>query len=268
MPALAQAEPTSGPPAMLHNTETFTLHSDIVGDDYLISIAYPFEYRITDESFPVLYVLDPHFFFGTVTEQTRLLQASEELPQLLIVGIGYPAGRNVIEMRGRDYVVARDFNVAGSKEPEAFRRFIGEELIPHIEANFRVLPDDRAIVGYSFGGLFTLYSFAKQPEMFQRYILVSPALPWEATELDFMQARLLPDAESISARLYMSVGELEGSHLTMQALAEILNAREDGDLEVNIAVIRNATHYSAFAVGLINGLQTVYCNPPSRYSCD
>jgi predicted alpha/beta superfamily hydrolase len=61
-----------------------------VDQEYRISVALPNGYADTDEVYPVLYVLDANHCFGMVTETVRLLPILRELPEMIVVGTGYP----------------------------------------------------------------------------------------------------------------------------------------------------------------------------------
>ena len=52
---------------------------------------------------------------------------------------------------------------------ENFLSFIGNELIPHIEKNYRT-NGNRTIRGRSLSGLFVMYAFLDNPELFDNYI--------------------------------------------------------------------------------------------------
>ena len=62
------------PQVSLPNTEVRSLFSKIVGQDFKLFIALPEHYRTTDESFPVLFVLEANGSIGIVTEPVRYLQ--------------------------------------------------------------------------------------------------------------------------------------------------------------------------------------------------
>jgi len=72
------------------NTGVRFVSSDIVGDQFKIWVALPKNYADTTKRYPVVYLLDANIFFGLVTDTARLLQYGEEIPEIVIVGIGYP----------------------------------------------------------------------------------------------------------------------------------------------------------------------------------
>ena len=53
---------------------------------------------------------------------------------------------------------------------DVFLAALTEELIPFIEANYRTLPSDRCLYGYSSSGFFVLYALFHRPHAFRRYI--------------------------------------------------------------------------------------------------
>jgi len=66
--------------------------------------------------------------------------------------------------------------------PEAgadrFLDFIKKELIPLVESNYRVRPY-RILCGHSFGGVFCIDTFLKEPDLFTTIIAISPSLSWD-----------------------------------------------------------------------------------------
>jgi predicted alpha/beta superfamily hydrolase len=79
------------PAATIPHTQVRTVTATRSGQDYRISIALPSSYNETHARYPVLYLPDANWYFGMVTETARLLRLlGPELPELVIVGIGYP----------------------------------------------------------------------------------------------------------------------------------------------------------------------------------
>lgn len=131
-------------------------------------VTLPFSYTQTDATYPTLYVLDANVCFGIVSDLVRSLATHhEEIPELLVVGIGHPlAGLE-------DWVILRNRDLSPTSDPESdeywmwrmsqatgrddivivsgggprFLAFIREELIPFIESRYRVSPTDRALMG-------------------------------------------------------------------------------------------------------------------------
>ena len=77
------------PRAALFGTEERTLFSTIRGREYHLSIALPDSYKTSTQAYPVIYVLDGDFNFGVAAGLTRFSHWFRNIPELIIVGIGY-----------------------------------------------------------------------------------------------------------------------------------------------------------------------------------
>jgi uncharacterized protein len=201
-------------------TYGLTLADEISGHSYEISIALPRDYALQPGSYPVLYVMDAGSRFGTITEISRANVHTLIAPGVIVVGIGYLAdGHNesVGAQRLRDFTPVVDplsFHSARPHTPipldregaDQMLRFIHRQVFPLIEAEFRADAENRALLGHSLAGLFTLYALLTRSEMFQNYIVSSPSLWWNQTLLsDLEVALVLPDLRG-PTRLFMSIG--------------------------------------------------------------
>src|SRR5438105_14104212 len=78
-------------PVTIPSSRQYEFHSKRTGRDYRLFVSLPESYAASDSiRYPVLYVLDGNGFFGIATETHRLLRLRAEVPELIIVGIGYP----------------------------------------------------------------------------------------------------------------------------------------------------------------------------------
>ncbi len=103
----------------------------------------------------------------------------------------------------------------------AFRAFIGQELIPEIQARFQA-DDDSGIIGESLAGLFIVETFFLQPDLFDRYIALSPSLWWNSEELVLRASERLFGRPDMNIDLYLSTANEEGIIQAVSRLAEIL----------------------------------------------
>lgn len=131
---------------------------------------------ITSKKYPVLYVLDGEaHFFSTVGIIQHLSQANGNgiLPEMIIVAI---------ENTNR----LRDFTPAMKKndyeyQPNSFVKFLSDELIPYIDANYSTSPY-KLLVGHSLGGLTVIDILTNFPSLFNAYIAIEPSM-WYKDEL-------------------------------------------------------------------------------------
>ena len=216
------------PPASIPATHARIVHSAMANDDYLISVALPFHYEERpDTVWPVIYVLDGNMHFNMVVDMVRFMnirvEFCNELPDALIVGIGYPVTGTLTDMlyqvmhlRMRDFVLGREesgeafmqehFPIAASIPSGnglSFMRFLRQELIPWIETDYQADPADRTLLGHSMGANFALDTLFHHPDLFQRCVAASfdPMLDQEqafAEDNDNLPVRLHLIWEGIS----------------------------------------------------------------------
>ena len=131
--------------------ETKTIHSNILNTDREYSIFLPKSYEVdAEKTYPILYLLhgmlDTNkgwYERGHVKDVMDQLVASGEACEMIIVTPN--AGGNIFDGIWNGY-----FNMPGW----SYERFFYEELMPHVEKNYRVIADKahRAIAGLSMGG--------------------------------------------------------------------------------------------------------------------
>jgi len=170
----------SPPPRVeIPNTQLLKIASAIVGQEYDLYIHLPRNYGSKNQKYPVLYLLDAQWDFPLVTTIFGQQFCDGFLPGLVIVGITW-GGKNPNHdsLRARDLTPNNAAPLLQSGGAPKFLAFSKQELIPFIESQYRVT-DDRTLMGSSFGGLFTLSALLNETELFQRYVLTSPALGWD-----------------------------------------------------------------------------------------
>ena len=77
--------------ASLPATEVRTITAHNIKQDFRISVALPPSYPShPEQSYPTIYLLDANWYFGMVTEITRIMYFDGHFPETIVVGIGYP----------------------------------------------------------------------------------------------------------------------------------------------------------------------------------
>jgi len=253
--------------ARIPRTEVETLLSSVSRHYYRISIALPLTYsQDSEKTYPVVYLLDGNMWFGMATEISRVLNFDrEELPELIIVGIGYATDdpSEVKDLRLQDLTPTQ--TEAGTGKAEEFLRFIQKDLIPYVDANYRTEPTDRTIVGQSLAGLFSLYALFHAPETFNRYVVSSPSLWWDDRVAFEYEEEFAREHSGLPVKLFLSVGELEeqewpgiGMVSNVQDLHKKLEDRNYAGLEMQMVILEDETHSSVFPGAFTKGLKTVF----------
>jgi uncharacterized protein len=255
----------------IHRSLTVNITSKINGVTYPVFIALPGSYFVTEKTYPVVYMLDAYSSFGIMVQMARLLAFSKEVPEIIIVGISSEGGSKEFNYsRARDYTPTQ---IPPEKFPEEFRAafpisggaekffgFIKNELIPYVESNYRFRPGDRTLEGHSLGGLFVFYSLFKEPDLFKRYIAVSPALFWDDGLLLKQEENFAKDHKILSADIYTSIGSLESGLFASpwEQLANNLKLRGYEGIKLKTEIAEGETHYTMIPYIVTHGLKSIF----------
>lgn len=175
--------------------------SEKVNDNFKIYISLPPNYdSLRFEKYPVVYFLDG----GGGSFHTINSEYMEQglIPQVITIGIGYPA----TSQRNRDYTYGF-IN---------FYQFLKQELIPQMDKEFNIDPNNRTLFGHSYGGicvLFTMFEYYTYDDiLFHNLIAASPSIWYPDGQLAYTRERTLyGETHILPVNLYMTVGSLEGS---------------------------------------------------------
>ena len=222
------------------------------------------------DRYPVVYLLDSEYSFLLARNITDHLAERQDLPELILVGIGYEGPQRYRLHRTRDFTPT--FVPDGGYGPEyqrssgggtKFLEFLREELLPAIDAEYRVARDDRTIVGHSFGGLFATFALLEEPTLFQKVIAVSPSFWYDSRYIFRREREHGVEKAPVPARVYFAVGSREGGTARpmvaeLRAFSKQLDARNYDGLELNAEILGGETHNSVFPRALSNGLRFVF----------
>jgi predicted alpha/beta superfamily hydrolase len=134
----------------------------IIGENYTLYVLRPAVYDTTSVKLPVLYMTDGDWNMTVAMNCFSMLRQDYDTREPLIVGIGYGKGKN---QRFRDL----DPATGGP----AFLTFIETEVMPFINTRYRT-NKEKAIYGYSMGGMFTTYTLFNRPDLFDMVFIGAP----------------------------------------------------------------------------------------------
>ncbi len=188
--------------------ERFGIRSAVLREDREILVHLP-EGARSGERFDVVYVLDGTSLLPLAAGIEEYRLSMQRPPKVIIVGITNPSART----RGRDMTSVRDSSATWAPETggaDQFLRFIETEVIPMVEARYPVTRH-RTIIGHSLSALFVLHTLGTRPTLFERYIAVSPAIPWAHEAIISYLTNKLPGITT-PAGLYISVGSEQNGY--------------------------------------------------------
>lgn len=211
IPHAAAAAPQKGAAYVMPRSEVRDVTSK-AGATYRVYIAWP-EAPPPPGGYPVLYLLDGDESFAVTAEAANRFGQYWGLEPGIVVAIGYGSGSRRVQdytPAGSDPALPADAKVGGA---DAFLTFLGDELIPSIEAAYHIDPARRTLMGYSLGGLFTLHALFHRPQLFARYVAASPSI-WfadkaELAALPMFERRMAKG--DLHPRLVLTAGQYEQS---------------------------------------------------------
>lgn len=272
--ALATCErPDTRPEWRIPLTESFTLRSSSVQSDYEIMVALPRGYDESDETHPVLYVLDANGVFPVAVEVARFLTFDPLQEEPVIVGLGYPDRpfRGTLGPRIRDFTPTPDaeavralserfrFAPSGSGGAAAFLGFLADELIPVVEGRYRIDEKNRALHSYSLGGLFATFVLFQRPDLFQSYLIGAPGLWWDGGAFWEFERSFAASGRELPARVLLSVGSMDAANLeSVERLESVFRSRSYGGLVWQTQLLENETHNSAIPLSVGRGIRWLY----------
>lgn len=261
------ASPEDPPLERVAEVRTHTIESDCVGDRYLVRVGLPDGYGTDGADYPVVVVLDAEKSFGLVRDVTDWLAWNDAMPETIVVGISYGTDTATWwRKRGRDLTPSLDESGPWGEWPqsgaaEEFRDFIRDELVPLIETEYRVR-HDWTLVGLSFGGLFATYDMLQEDRLFDRYVVVSPAYPWDDGEIFHVEASYARGNDSLPVALFTAVGEQDAvMREAWQSFNERLDDRRYQGLSHTEWLAPDETHVSVFPGAVSRGLTAVFADP-------
>jgi hypothetical protein len=190
-----------------------------VGDTYRIQVRLPPDYDARPSArWPVVYQLDGTSFgpqFALTAGHVSQLAASGAIPELIVVGIGYPYPDPLIggqRGRSRDYQTLVAPGRPGGLD--RFLAFVREELVPWIDARYRTTAE-RALSGHSLGGFVVLHtllgSAGVASPLFSHLLACDPGQPFADPErllTDEAEARL---RGPLPRRAYYEIARYNGA---------------------------------------------------------
>jgi uncharacterized protein len=240
------------------------INSAILNEERTIFVSTPFDYTSSTDSFPVMYVLDGcpeiiNYASGLVTD----LSGSNLCPEMIIVAI-----ENTVRIRDMSPTKPRfDKNGVEIKyhgdeklgEADKFLSFIGTELIPFVDKNYRTLPY-RIFSGHSAGGMCVTHAFLSHTIMFNACIAISPSLYWDSGFLNRTADEKIGTMNLKYKQYYFSIGGNETPSDIGEAhtFAQTLKIKSPAELRWKFDYIENEDHGSQTTIALYNGLRFIY----------
>jgi predicted alpha/beta superfamily hydrolase len=214
-----------------------------------LKIQLPRDYDAnTEKVYPIVVVLDANYLFEPVAGNVDFFSYWEDMPESIVVGVMQGDSRY-------DDCIYDDTNFMPADQGADFFEFIGLELIPYIDDNYRTAKFVIA-VGHDFTANFINYYLFKDPPLFNGYINLSPDL---APMMDERLPQRIPSVES-KIFYYLATGtdDIKDLMEISENLNKSLKPLESDNFKYYYDNFEGATHYSLVARAIPSAMEKIF----------
>jgi len=190
--------------------EELSFISSITGITYPYHIYLPPNYEGSNQSYPIIYATDGQWEFHRFA---HAIETSNK--EIILVAIEQgPEGRRL-----------QDYALTGSA---SYMAFLQDELLPEIEASYRVDSNNRALQGASWGGLLVRHALSRESNhhLFNNFISMDGSYFHENNKYSELENTAFPSGSGLAAKLYLSGASIGGNNNVVQRYKNDIEARD------------------------------------------
>lgn len=226
-----------------------TINSNKLEGDRELKIQLPRNYNPKEKrTYPLVIVLDGDYLFEPIAGNIDYQSYWEDIPDCIVVGV------NQANTRDDDFLYD-DKSFFPTNEGAAFYEFIGAELLPYIEDNYKA-SNFRIIVGHDLSANFINYYLFKNRPMFRAFVALSPDLAPE------MNGRLKQRLEILQQETfyYLATGDADIKSLRSSIIESdsIVSSIKNDKLLYKFDDFEDANHYGLVGRGIPKALNQIF----------
>ncbi len=243
------ASPASSPAPTTEASDIIkhTLTSVHVNDEYPIYVYRPENYETTPAKLPTIYVLDGKSRFDLIVALIEELKI-----EAIVVGIANT------EMRNRDYMPVNTCTPGGGGHTDYYK-FLSNELIPFIDAEYKTDMTSRTLVGHSYSGAMTLIALfsdnRKQP-LINSYIANDPSILCEPSF--FISLFPEEDETQLTPTIKLHISKSYQNTVDLYIFATGLQAKKYPWLKLDWQEFKSEDHNSIVRPSFKAGLKFIF----------
>ncbi len=237
------------PNLIIGQTVYKNLQSSKLGEERQLKIQLPRNYdQNKEKKYPVLVVLDGDYLFEPVAGNVDYYSYWEDIPEMIVVGINQSTSRE-----SDSFYDERTFLPAGTGA--SFFEFIGMELMPYLESNYRTAPF-RVIMGHDYTSNFINYYLLKENPLFQGYINLSPDLAPEIETRIFNSLQKSPNP--IWYYLATSTEDISSLKAKILSFDDQLKKIDNKNIHYNFDNFKDASHYTLVGNAIPKAIEQIF----------
>lgn len=243
------------------------LQSKVLSEKRVLNVYLPEGYDQGDTiKYPVVYLLDgsaDEDFIHTVgLFQFNTFSWIDRVPKSIVVGIATVDRRRDFTFPSTIESEKKNYPTTGHSAK--FISFLENELKPFINSRYKTNLS-AMLIGQSLGGLLATEILLKKPELFNKYLIISPSIWWDNGSL---LNQPIQKIEQLDQRtdVYVAVGK-EGLTPTEQPrvmevdanlLVEKLKSSKNKNVEIIFDYLPDEDHATISHQAIFNGLRSLY----------
>ena len=256
-------------------TESYNLSSRD-GQEYMINVTLPRNYD-SQKEYKTLYYLDSWWLSELIIGTFAILNLSEKIEDVILIGITingnlkdwniqrtldftpsvYDMGFEMKAGKDENSITLNKNNTGGAN---IFIEFIETKVFELIDQEYPNIAENRTLIGHSYGGLFSFYAIQQKPHLFSNFIIISPSLWWNNSEL--LKKELFYEfeqSENVNS-IYLCYGDSESKLISKAntGMDAIINSLQKENLDYQFKIFKEANHNSILPQGIYDGLIYTY----------
>ena len=278
-------------PYALERTHFRNMYSADIGGDFEIIVHLPMSYAHSDKDYPCLLVTDANVMMGSVVDAMFMQSATQEIEELVIVGISHPRSEGMLGWMNRrlyDFLPVPFTDDSHPDDPTVanlkaqlkatgqpleditggapkFLSFIEDQVLPWACANFRIDAQQLGLYGHSGGGLFCSYVMLSGGSRFNKFIVGTfPGMFYKEDQQDLFGSWQRQHTDK-AWQVFHGVG---GEELSNQAIGSIarsgldmirkMDEISDTEQTYSVRIFDDETHTSMIPHLIGTGLRVMY----------
>lgn len=235
-----------------------TIESSHLNESRTLNIYLPLAYHPDSAAYQVIYLLDgsAHEDFLHIVGLVQFFDLQMNAPPTIVVGIENVDRKRDFTFPTNDKELKAEFPTTGGSAK--FMAFLKEELQPFIQNNYHV-SDERILIGQSLGGLMATEILLREPQMFSKYLIVSPSLWWDNESMYDQMDALLNKQKFSETEVVVAVGQ-EHPMMIKEAsgLYQSLALAEKDKLKVHYRFFEKEDHATILHASIYEAFKIIY----------
>jgi hypothetical protein len=226
-----------------------TIHSDKLKEERQLKILLPRGYDNDGaKKYPLIIVFDGDYLFEAVAGNVDYFSYWEDMPEAIVVGVKQ-------ENQRYDDCTYSEQNSLPIEKGASFFEFIGMELIPYLNNNFKT-ENFRVAVGHGETANFINYFLLKDQPLFQAYISISPELAPKVSQ--YITDRFQNIQSKVFYYLATSSDDVPSINEQTLALNKSISAIDNKNLLYNFDNFEGSSHYALPAHAIPKALESIF----------